>query len=400
MLTFIKNALVLIPLVMSFTGSAVWIKKADFGGVARHRCTAFSIGSRGYVGLGHVNSSTHIIYSDFWEYSPATDSWSQKANYAGGQVYQCSAFTLGNYAYVGLGRDVNDVYVNDFYKYDPITNTWTTIATFPGEERRGAATFVINGEGYVGLGQSNNGYEEDFYRYNANTDTWHVIADFIGAARTAPASFANNGLGYIGTGHTWGAALKDFYEYDPILDQWRQLADVGDTLRQDAMGFVVNGKGYIGTGNNVDGSINYGDMWSYDFSTGVWTKEEDFTGFKRRFMVSFVIGRVAYCATGTNGTNFRDTWAFDPILSDNDLNDFTEVKTYPNPTSNNFTIESSNAQIINEVSIYNMGGQLIQRIEGHKTSVEINCSDWERGSYLISYKLENNQTSVQKVILN
>lgn len=361
---------------------SIWIQKADFAGPARHRCTAFTVGSRGYVGLGHVNSATHIIYQDIWEYNPATDSWSQKANYMGGQVYQCAAFTVGQYAYVGLGRDVNDLYVDDFYRFDPLANQWIQVAQFPGEPRRGAAAFVLNDLGYVGLGQSNNGYELDFFKYDPNSNSWASVANFIGAARTAPVSFTNNGLGYIGTGHTWSAALKDFYQYDPSLDQWTQLADVGDTLRQDATGFVVNGKGYIGTGNNVDGSINYGDFWVYDFSTGIWTQADDFGGFKRRFMVSFVIGNVAYCGTGTNGTNLKDFWAFDPVLSTPSLQNELNLSIYPNPVINQLNLKLESA-VAGQVHIFNYAGQIVKRdiINGIETSLDL--SQLQTGTYLI-----------------
>ena len=38
----------------------VWIEKANFGGEARHRGVGFSVGGRGYMGLGHYNSIVDI----------------------------------------------------------------------------------------------------------------------------------------------------------------------------------------------------------------------------------------------------------------------------------------------------------------------------------------------------
>ena len=41
---------------------------------------AFSIGSKAYIGTGQDDSS---YYKDFWEYDPATDTWTQKADFGG-----------------------------------------------------------------------------------------------------------------------------------------------------------------------------------------------------------------------------------------------------------------------------------------------------------------------------
>ena len=39
----------------------------------------FSIGSKGYIGTGYNGS----LYKDFWEYDPATNAWTQKADFGG-----------------------------------------------------------------------------------------------------------------------------------------------------------------------------------------------------------------------------------------------------------------------------------------------------------------------------
>lgn len=108
-------------------------------------------------------------------------------------------------------------------------------------------------------------------------------------------------------------------------------ADVGLTPRQDATGFVLNGEGYIGTGNDNEGSQNFDDFWKYDFVNDVWVEIAEFDGLGRRYFVSFVIGDVAYCGTGTNGTNLRDFWAFYPLLETIDYSSLNQIALYPNP---------------------------------------------------------------------
>ena len=60
----------------------IWSKRASIGGSKRERGISFSIGSRGYAGLGQDTLNNMI--SDFWEFDPGTNSWTQKASFTGG----------------------------------------------------------------------------------------------------------------------------------------------------------------------------------------------------------------------------------------------------------------------------------------------------------------------------
>ncbi len=139
----------------------VWIEKANFGGEARHRGVGFSVGGRGYMGLGHYNSIVDILFEDIWEYDPGSNTWTQKANFMGGKVIQAVAFTIGDIAYVGTGRNPGFVEQKDFYAFDAKTNTWSAIDDFGGSARHGAAAFAIGGKGYVGTGTDVTGYKKD-----------------------------------------------------------------------------------------------------------------------------------------------------------------------------------------------------------------------------------------------
>ena len=50
-----------------------WNQKASFPGSARHRANAFSIGNKGYVGGGHINSGVSVYHKDWWQYDPSSD---------------------------------------------------------------------------------------------------------------------------------------------------------------------------------------------------------------------------------------------------------------------------------------------------------------------------------------
>lgn len=369
-----------------------WNQKATFGGTARHRSSAFAIGDKGYVGMGHYNTGEHVIFKDLWEYDPATDSWTQKADFGGTLRYQCAAFSIGDYGYLGLGRNAEDNYEKDFWKYDPSANMWYPIADFPGVPRRGASAFVINKKAYVGLGQTDGGYANDFYKYKPNSDTWEQIADFIGVARTSAPSFVINDKGYVGTGHTFGTPLKDFYEYNPTSDYWVQKSDVGDTLRQDATGFSVLGEGYIGTGNNVDGSVNYKDFWKYNSQTDTWIQVADFGGVARRYMVSFVINNTAYCWGGTNGTNLKDLWSFNPYLSVNEIEDNKVVELFPNPATNQITFKLLQNNEVT-IEVFDALGQQVSIYKNISNQMVIDRGDLDDGVYF--YVIKSNQQIIK-----
>lgn len=384
-------------LILLFTGISFgqsWTQKSNFNGYPRHRATAFSIGNKGYLGLGHINSVVDVLFDDYWEYDPALNSWTQKANYPY-LVFHATGFVIGNKAYVGTGRKQDNSYTTDFFEYDPLTNQWTAVAPFIGAARRGAISFVVNDKGYVGTGQiSGWSSSNQFYEYNPVTDSWSEVATFPGVSRTSSVAFSINNVGYVGTGNA-GGGTNDFWAYYPNTNTWVQKANVGPTLRQEATGFSTKGKGYIGTGDDVSSGTNYADMWEYTPETDTWVQIQDFAGVPRRYLVSMVIEEIPYVGTGTSGTNFNDFWRFDYALSIQDkLSESILVKTYPNPTVEDITISLAN--LPNNIStsdltlkVYSITGQLILNQKFSSQNIELNQADFENGMYVFSISYQD-----------
>src|SRR5437870_3933251 len=78
-----------------------WVQKASLQS-GRNSGVGFSIGTKGYIGLGNN-------YIDFWEYDPNTNTWTQKANFAGNARSGAVGFSIGNKGYVGTGSNLNDL---------------------------------------------------------------------------------------------------------------------------------------------------------------------------------------------------------------------------------------------------------------------------------------------------
>lgn len=388
---------------MANSFSRSWYQKAHVSGDARHRCTAFSIGNKGYYGGGHINSGLTVTYQDYWEFDPATNSWTQIADFGGGRRYHSSAFTIDNVAYVGAGENNTHHYTNDFWKYIPAVNTWFPIAELPAIERRGGTAFAINGVGYYGNGQSDDGYHTDFYSYDTATDTWTAIAEFPGEPRSAAVSFTHDGKAYVGTGHMVGAPLNDFYEYNPVTDSWLTKAPVGGSVRQDAIAFVIDGKGYIGTG---DDSLenDLGDIWEYDFSTDIWTQIEDFEGVSRHYATTFTIDDIVYLIGGTNGTNLKDCWAYAPTVSiEETAFDWGEIALYPNPSTNKIQFSTTlKEDILNKsiIRIADLSGRVIFEMANPPQNFILNKTDFGSGLFLVQFYFENELYRTEKIQFN
>lgn len=279
-----------------------WTRKADFPFI-RQDAVAFSIGNKGYVGIGQGQPAI-VNNNDFWEYDPANDTWTKKADYAGGFISKAFAFSIGNKGYVGTGED--GAYKKDFWEYDPSANSWTRKADFGGGLRVQATAFSMNNKGYAGTGFDSPGiptYEKDFWEYDPGTNIWTRKADLPGVERSDAVGFDINGKGYIGTGFRLESNIvahkKDFWEYDPLANIWTRKADLAGTARVLAVGFSINGKGYISSGQDENG-IDQNDLWEYTPAAPVNTSPPTITA----------VSPNSACAGSTiiiTGTNFIGT---------------------------------------------------------------------------------------------
>lgn len=235
-----------------------WTQKANFPWGTRAAGTAFSIGNKGYMGLGG-NGSTYL--DDFWEYDPANDSWIQKANFPGGQREEAVGFSIGNKGYVGTGQlfvvGPNSTFTNafdDFYEYNPATDTWTQKANFPGVARAYAVGIECGGKGYIGLGGSNDQTLSftDFYSYNNVTDIWTAQTNMPGVGSADAGIFTIGTDFYVVGGINFPsfsgtAACKKF---NTVTNTWSSAANYSGGIIIAPVSGSVNGKGYVGTGYN------------------------------------------------------------------------------------------------------------------------------------------------------
>ncbi|HEU4717016.1 MAG TPA: kelch repeat-containing protein [Bacteroidia bacterium] len=368
-----------------------WTQKTSLPAIGRHRACGCSINNRGYIGLGHINNwNASIIYSDWWEYDPGTDTWMQKADFGGGQRYHAVAFSIGNYAYVGTGSDFGGDH-DDLWRYNPVTNTWLMVTQVPGGVRSGAVAFTIDGTGYVALGD----YQDDCWAYDPVLNSWgaRAVPPVSGYSSVAA---VENGKAYVGIGESTG-----WSEFNPVTNSWTVKASFPGASRFGSGCFAYNGWVYVVSGS--DWSQEFPDSYAYNPLTNTWVQVSDFPGQGRHYFVCFSIGNRAYGGTGTNGTNFNDFWEYGNLAAGTGETEAKNkaVSFFPNPVVDAAVFHFENA-LDHEASF-----SLVD-LSGKKVSEEkiSPCSDWNftrgdlaAGNYFYSIVSDGKVISDGKMIL-
>lgn len=260
-----------------------WTQVADFPGLPRTNAVSFSIGGILYVGTGYTNEAGESgkdreYLKDFYKYDPAKNEWTAIADLptsSGKGIRDCTAFVLGEKAYVGLGYDGTSEY-KDFYVFNGKTEAWEGVnSAFPGKKLTGAASFVIDGVAYVGAGTSNTSAAEDFFSFDGKEwDKMHKLTtddnddyskdDDYGnnITRNFTATFVMNGMGYFATSGS-NSASQSVWEYNPKNDSWVEKTKFEGSTRMKAVGLTINGIGYVVTGGGSSSSV-YDDVWRFE----------------------------------------------------------------------------------------------------------------------------------------
>jgi hypothetical protein len=333
---------------------STWTQMADFPGVARENTISFTIGHYAFVGLGNVGSTT---YSDFYKWDQTTNGWSQIPDYPGGGNVTPVTFSINGKGYVGMGEDGAQAKYANLYQYDTLTNSWTPKAAFPSAGRYSAASFSVGHKGYMVCGASIAGYLSESWVYDANTDHWSQNSHaFPGGKLEELCAFAIGSHGYVGCGWDGSSTRKGFWSYDTTNDAWTAIPDlpVSIGITEVSHGFVIGSKGYVCSGlENVYSSSPLANGFAYDTLTKVWTKFTSMSSNKIEHSYSsvFAIGKYGYMCAGhdSTGSYVHDFWQFCPCqssgiaTSSNGVLAFGDnsLKMYPNPTSGILYIEGS-----------------------------------------------------------
>lgn len=332
------------------TSEGNYVKRAILPGNGRYAAVSFTIGDTvAYVGTGNDGINSDSLFNDFYRYNVDSASWTQIADLQvnGNPIRRqmAVAFSVDGKGYVGTGLDKIGNFYKDFYCYNPATDTWSQIADFPGVARARAAAFGLDDvhKGYVvGGSTSNSTYLSDVYSYDATTSAWAQDQGLPYDKRAGASSFVLDGKGYIVGGFDGNALSPYFYQYDPtVSNHWgkylRQITTATDSSyddtwtsieRVDGVAMVIGSKVYFttgatGTGNAIGQNISSANSttWCWDPATDVWEQRSNYERTGRWQAVGFSLSSRGFVGTGYTGSlaqyNFDE---FKPS-QDLDLND-------------------------------------------------------------------------------
>jgi len=204
-----------------------WTKKADFAGTARSRAVGFAIGDKGYITCGWDGT----YYKDMYVYNPTTDSWASEVSLGGDKRVGAMSFVYNDEAYILGGTSSSGQAATDFWKFSPATDSWTelnkiTTATdndfdddYTDIVRTNGVAFVIGDRGFVTTGQSvdNGSYVNKTWCYDFATDRWtrRTPYESTRASRRGAVAFTVDGRAFVGTGINTGQPFDNFDEFLP-----------------------------------------------------------------------------------------------------------------------------------------------------------------------------------------
>lgn len=290
-----------------------WVEKDTFPPGQRDAAVAFALAGKGYLLTGWYDE----YKSDVWEYDPAEDIWSAKANFPGSARFRAVAFAVGGKAYVATGGYFNNntneyTFFNDLWEYDPAHDQWTRKADFPGTPRDQATVFTVGEKAYIGLGRDAEGEANDFWEYTPGEGylggQWRQIADFGGNARTGAIGFSVAEMGFAGLGaSTQNQLYSDVWQYNPATNKWTRKSFFPGGGRKNAVAFSIGERVFVGTGWIGDGVTN--DLWEYDALHDSYSPRSDFPGQSRSAAVAFSVGTNGYIGFGFADA---DLWQYIP----------------------------------------------------------------------------------------
>ena len=211
-----------------------WTKRADFPG-NQSDPVSFAIGGKGYVITNGLHDSEGNYVREFWEYDPTLDKWSRKSDFPSAAVrINPVMFSIGSRGYIGMGQSLNEegnqnVSLTDLWEWNRETDKWTRKADYPGTGHLYPSTFVIGTSGYVCAGKeplTSGMNRSELWEYDQNTDSWIRKADLPGETRGWPTGLSTGNKGFVGSGdiseYEW-YENQAVWEWDQATDTWSQL---------------------------------------------------------------------------------------------------------------------------------------------------------------------------------
>lgn len=263
-------------------------------------------------------------------------------------------------------------------------------------------TFLLAFMTYISFAQTS--YDFEIERDATNTNLFTVFAlpsaDATGANFTSATSVA-----LISTGETISNVTSltgTLWEFELITAAALQSAGIGDGTK-DLLS-VFNG-GDNDVFNHTNG-VSFG-LVSFEVTSSPTTGEIEFVENDNEIIVAanalgfnFGNSMVINSQDGNGDGDRFNTLVGDTLFSFNALStedfDMSQISIYPNPVTDHFNIELSNA-IIDSAQIFNINGALVKTINPNTLKNAIDVSALQTGIYFLQITSGNSNQTVKLI---
>jgi hypothetical protein len=182
-----------------------------------------------------------VYQNTVYTYNPATNIWSQKADFPF-PVINCNMVSLPGNKIMTVSSHISDGgsnhYSSDSYIYDLATNTWSVLTTIPNN-RHNLEGALIDPDNVIATHPDGSVYE--VYKYTISTNTWVQMNDkpFVHFSRR----FVKTPVGVfaVGTGYYDQYVNLGMHLYDIINDTWIEMTSAPEGLTNSGV-YLPNNK--------------------------------------------------------------------------------------------------------------------------------------------------------------
>ena len=213
--------------------SGTWIQKTGLPVQSpqhenqRREAFSFVVGNRAYLGGGDgwvfgANQTSNYAFPDLWEYNPANDTWTPKSGFPDFFGRDLSiAVSMYSKGYVGLGCNVGQtINYQTFWQYDPATDTWTSKPNFPTAFSADAGAFVFDSNLYVvgGIRMSPLAASNQVYKFDPVANTWTQQPNYNGGAVVGEVCISAATQAFAQGGYNGSLVTRnDLWEFTPTI---------------------------------------------------------------------------------------------------------------------------------------------------------------------------------------
>lgn len=265
----------------------------------------------GYNGKGYIieGSSQGQSNNRVWEYTAATNTWSQITSFPGTSRGFAIGDSWNDKYYFGFGYGGNNGILNDLWEFNPVDLSFTQLPSCPCEGRGHPALIAHNDKIFIGAGSGNNDDLEDWWVYDMLSQEWTQKEDVPGGLRHHPFFFGLENKVYIGGGHQ-----DSWWAYDMDMETWTAIDDLPQG-RVAGTQFNFQGKGFVLGGDDADHSHVPDDesFMMYDSELDKWKKLASLPNGSRWAPSSFIIDGQVFFFGGENYDVGQDVsmWKYD-----------------------------------------------------------------------------------------